>query len=267
MSFRLIVLVFTVNLRNNTMRLSARIKRMISFVIISISILTWIILFFNPGQNMGIAHCHVSAAGPSAESWEMLVQMNPISSLLMGWLVMVIAMMLPKLIFPIQQIYAKSFKHIRFPVSFLFVVGYVVVWTIVGLLMVFAILGLNLWFPNSYLPATGVALIALIWQFSPIKQKFLNRGHDHKTLSAFGWSAYQDSFVYGIEHGIWCVGSGWALMLFPMLLPQGHNAAMLLVTFIMISEHLEHPQKPVWKLESRLKLYHYAKAQLSLIKK
>lgn len=249
------------------MRLSARIRLMISLIIISISILTWIILFFNPGQIMGVEHCHVSAAGPSAESWGMLVQMNPIDGLLVGWLVMVIAMMLPKLIFPIQQIYAKSFKHTRFTASLLFVLGYVTIWTVVGLLMVFAILGLNLWFPNSYFPAIGVGLIALIWQFSPIKQRFLNRGHDHKTLSAFGWAIYRDSFVYGLEHGVWCVGSGWALMLFPMLLPQGHNAAMLLVTFIMISEHLEHPQKPIWKIDGRLKLYHYVKAQLGLIRK
>ena len=248
------------------MRLSARIRLTISLVIISISILTWILLFFNPGQIMGVAHCHISAAGPSAESWKMLVQMNPISSLLLGWFVMVIAMMLPKLIFPIQQIFAKNFRQVRLPASLLFVLGYLVIWTLVGLLMVLAILGLSLWFPNSYLPAIGVGFIALIWQFTPIKQKFLNRGHDHKTVSAFGWPAYRDSFGYGLEHGLWCIGSGWALMLFPMLLHQGHNVAMLLVTFIMLSEHMEHPQKPDWKLKRRLKLYYYAKAHLGLIK-
>lgn len=249
------------------MRLSAKLRCTISLVIISISFLTWIILFFNPSQIMGVEHCHVSASGPSAESWKMLIQMNPIISLLIGWLVMVIAMMLPKLIFPIQQIYSKNFKPNRFPASLFFVLGYVSVWTAVGLLMVLVILSLNLWFPNSYLPAIGIAMIALLWQFSPIKQKFLNRGHNHKTISAFGWLVYRDSLVYGLEHGVWCIGSGWALMLFPMLLPQGHNAAMLAVTFIMISEHMEHPQKPAWKLDGRLKLYYYVKAQLGLIKK
>lgn len=249
------------------MRLSDRHRFGISLVIITISILTWIVLFFNPGQFMSIQHCHVSTDGPSAESWNMLVKMNPIGSLLNGWLVMVIAMMLPKLILPVQQIYAKSFKQLRFISSVLFVFGYIGVWAAVGLLMVLAILGFNFWFPNSYLPAAGVILIALIWQFSPIKQKFLNRGHEHKTLSAFGWRAYRDSILYGLDHGIWCVGSGWALMLFPMLLPQGHNVAMLLVTLIMISEHLEHSKKPAWKLDGRLKLYFYAKAKLGLLGK
>ena len=87
-----------------------------------------------------------------------------------------------------------------------------------------------------------------------MKQWFLNLGHDHRILSAFGWKAFRDSLFFGLTHGVWCFGSGWALMLFPMLLPKGHNLAMLLVTFIMISEHLENPRFPMWFLPPRLKL-------------
>ena len=97
-------------------------------------------------------------------------------------------------------------------------------------------------------------IVAIIWQFSPFKQQCLNRGHEHWTLSAFGWAAKRDAFVYGIYHGLWCVGAGWALMLFPMLLPTGHNLAMIVVTIIMISEHMEHPQLPRWNFSLRLKL-------------
>lgn len=235
------------------MKISRANRIKINLVIISTSLIVWLVLLFNTGQ--GIAHCHVSDSGPSAASFRMLLQMNPISSLLMGWGLMVVAMMLPKLIIPVQQIYASSFKRHRFALAMVFVLGYIAVWMVVGFFMVLAILGVHLLLPNSYLPAIALGIIAIVWQFSPVKQRCLNRGHDHKVLAAFGRAAYSDALLFGIIHGVWCVGAGWALMLLPMLLPQGHNLAMVLVTFIMLSEHLEHPQQPRWCINLRGKLF------------
>lgn len=210
---------------------------------------------------MTVEHCHVSDSGPSAASLQMLLEMNPVSSQLSGWGLMVIAMMLPKLIFPIRHIYLCTLKRRRFPSAVLFVMGYLAVWMAVGVLMIAVILGLHLLLPGSYLPAIGVGIIAIIWQCSPIKQRYLNRGHDHWRLAAFGWQGYRDALIFGVMHGIWCVGAGWALMLFPMLLPAGHNLAMILVTFMMISEHLEHPQAPRWRIYFHGKLWRIMLAQ------
>lgn len=174
---------------------------------------------------------------------------------------MVVAMMLPKLIIPIQQIYASTLKRRRFLSVLLFVSGYIGVWMIVGVFMIAVILGLHLLMPGSYIPAIVLGIIAIIWQFSPVKQKCLNRGHDHRTLAAFGWAANRDAILFGIMHGVWCVGAGWALMLLPMLLPVGHNLAMILVTFIMLSEHLEHPQLPRWRIDFRFKLFRFIVVQ------
>jgi predicted metal-binding membrane protein len=243
------------------MRLSQYNRNAINFVIIGVSVFVWIVLLLNPGHIMTIEHCHVSASGASAASLQMLLEMNPFSSQLIGWGMMVVAMMLPKLILPIQQIYIQSFKRYRFLYSFLFVLGYIGVWMVAGVFMIGAIIGLNLLMPMSYIPALGVLIIAIVWQFSPIKQQFLNKGHDHWSLAAFGWKANQDALLYGIMHGVWCVGSGWAIMLFPMLLPKGHNLAMIVVTFIMISEHMEHPRFPRWYLSLRLKLLRIIVAQ------
>jgi predicted metal-binding membrane protein len=236
------------------MRLSQYNRNAINIVIIGVSVLVWIVLLLNPGHIMTIEHCHVSASGASAASLEMLLAMNPFSSQLIGWGMMVLAMMLPKLIAPIQYIYIQSFKRFRFLYSLLFVFGYILVWMVAGVFMVGAIIGLNLLMPMSYIPAIGVFAIALVWQFSPIKQRFLNQGHNHWTLPAYGWAANKGALWYGVMHGVWCVGSGWAIMLFPMLLPKGHNLAMLIVTFIMISEHMEHPRYPQWYISFRLKL-------------
>jgi predicted metal-binding membrane protein len=83
-------------------------------------------------------------------------------------------------------------------------------------------------------------------------------------LAAFGWAAYRDALMFGVMHGVWCVGSGWALMMLPMLLPEGHNLAMVIVTFIMLSEHFEHPRIPRWRMGFRGKLFRIVIAQTQI---
>jgi len=246
------------------MKLSWNSRIKINLVIVSISIFVWVLLLINPGHIMTIEHCHVLDFGPSAASLQMLLDMNPFSSQLVGWGLMVVAMMLPKLIIPIQHIYKLSFKRRRFLSALLFVLGYTAVWMIVGIVMIIVILGLHLLMPNSYFPAIGLGIIAIVWQFSPIKQRYLNREHDHRILAAFGWPGYRDALLFGLMHGACCVGSGWAIMLFPMLLPNGHNLAMIVVTFIMLSEHLEHPQVPRWRIILRGKLFRIIVAQTQI---
>ncbi len=247
------------------MELERSLKNRILFVILSISILVWLLLLANPGGMMSMEHCHMSTCCAKPMSLEMLLETNPFSDQLTGWGLMVIAMMLPKLVFPIEQIYLQSFRKYRFVNAALFVIGYVSTWMLAGIAMVWIIFLANLIFPSSYLPALVILSIAIVWQFSPLKQKFLNLGHEHKILSAFGWRKYSDALVFGIEHGVWCIGAGWALMLFPMLLPKGHNAAMLIVTLIMLSEHMEHPKYPRWKIDLRLRLFKLIVAQSKLL--
>ncbi len=237
------------------MNISSKSRLAINISIWSISLIAWIILFFNPCNIMTVEHCHISMSGPSHSSFKMLLKMNPFSSQLIGWGLMVVAMMLPKLILPIQHINIISLKQNRVINSVLFTFGYLVTWILAGIIINTLIIIGNMYFPMSYFPAVFVLIIALIWQFSPIKQQFLNLGHRHPLISAFGNKSYNDSFKFGVMHGFYCIGSGWAIMLFPMLLPKGHHIAMILVTLIMISEHLEHPRFPKWELVSRLKLF------------
>jgi predicted metal-binding membrane protein len=246
------------------MKLSQNNRVAINLVVFGTSMLMWMVLLFNPGEIMTMEHCHVSSSGPSAKSLEMLLEMNPVSGQLIGWGLMVVAMMLPKLLVPIQGIYIQSLKRFRFVCATLFVLGYLGAWMVAGVFLVAIIIGFNLWLPMSFIPALCIGLVALVWQFSPIKQRFLNLGHDHRNLPAFGWPALTAALEYGVMHGVWCIGAGWALMLFPMLLPQGHNVAMLLVTFIMLSEHMENPKYPKWNFNLRLRLFKIIVAQTKI---
>ncbi|MGK4567797.1 hypothetical protein [Flavobacterium sp. 3HN19-14] len=68
------------------------------------------------------------------------------------------------------------------------------VWMGIGLFMIAIISGVHLLMPGSYVPAIVLGIITIIWQFSPIKQRCLNRGHDHWTLAAFGWPSRSRCF-------------------------------------------------------------------------
>jgi predicted metal-binding membrane protein len=216
----------------------------VSYAVLTISVVAWILLLAGPAT---LTHCAMAASGAVEwrASFRMLVAMNPLASLAAGWGLMLAAMMAPVLIPPIRHVWLQSFEHRRARSIGLFIAGYAAIWLAAGALMLAGELAASLLVRQWHLPLTG-ALIALLWQFSPIKQQCLNRGHDHPPLIAFGFAADRDALRFGVSHGIWCVGACWALMMFPMLLPRGHVAAMAAVAFLIFSERLEHPVWPHW---------------------
>src|SRR3546814_607925 len=153
------------------MKNTKNVRYSISLLVLGLCVLSWVLLVLNPGNIMTVAHCHITMQGPSQASLQMLLQMNPPSGMMAGWLLMVLAMMLPKLITPIQYICERSLKRLRWRLALLFVSGYVAVWFAVGVVMNGVILGVNLLMPMSYIPALVVGIIALVWQFSPVKQR------------------------------------------------------------------------------------------------
>ncbi len=243
------------------MTVRPRKRTRINILVLLMSAITWMMLLVNPGSIMTLAHCPVTDSGASPVSFHMLLEMNPISSLMAGWALMLVAMMSPTLIAPIRHIRERSFKRRRVRSGTLFVIGYAAIWMAAGGVLIAAMLMLSLLAPQSYLPAVVVGVIAFVWQCSPIKQRCLNRGHNHSELAAFGIAADLDALRFGITHGVWCVGSCWALMLLPMLLLEGHFAAMAVVSFVMISERLEQPKPLSWRLRSPSKLMRIVVAQ------
>lgn len=164
-----------------------------------------------------------------------------------GWFVMTVAMMAPTLIAPLWYIRMRSFSRRRWRASALFVFAYTAVWMIVGGLFFAAYAGVRISQSLSFWLPASLAIIALIWQMSPAKQRCLNACHAHPSFSAFGTAADLDALRFGISHAVWCVGSCWALMLFPMLLPRGQVVAMAAVSILIFAERLENPARPRWR--------------------
>jgi predicted metal-binding membrane protein len=217
--------------------------------VLLLSAAAWIRLLADPGGLAMQAHCAALGSGgrPTPASFAMLLAMSPPASLAAGWGLMLVAMMSPALVLPISHLRLRSLKRRRARAIAIFVAGYAAVWMAAGGVLLGVALAARLFAPDSYLPAAGGLLLALVWQLSPVKQRCLNRCHAHTGLAAFGLAADLDALRFGASHGIWCAGSCWALMLSPMLLPRGHAAAMAVVALLTFSERLEHPRPPSWR--------------------
>ena len=84
-----------------------------------------------------------------------------------------VAMMSPVLIAPIRHICLRSFTHRRARSIVVFVAGYGAIWMALGAALLAIELVVKLWAPQPYLLVSSVVLIALVWQFSPIKRRCL----------------------------------------------------------------------------------------------
>ena len=217
--------------------------------VLLVSAVAWTLLLVAPGGMGMFVLCPATRSGamPPLASLPMLLAMNAPVSLAAGWALMLVAMMSPVLIPPVRHIRLRSFTNRRARSIVLFLTGYASIWMALGGALLAIELAIKSFVPQSYLPPAGVVLIALVWQFSPVKQRCLNRCHAHTELAAFGAAADFDAIRFGLIHGIWCAGSCWALMLFPMLLSRGHVVAMATVAVLIFSERLDQPRPPCWR--------------------
>ena len=214
-----------------------------------------------PGA-MGL-HAHHAATMPGV-SLGLLLAHNPPASLALGWALMLAAMMAPLLIAPVRHVRDRSFARRRVRAIGLFVAGYAAIWMAAGVILMALAMAVRLYAPESFAALGLAALVALVWQFSPLKQRCLNRGHAHPELPAFGRAADIGVLRFGLTHGVWCAGSCLAPMLLPMLVTRGHVAAMAAVTLWLSSERLEPPAPTRWGLRVPLRAARIAVAQARL---
>ena len=137
---------------------------------------------------------------------------------LLGWAVMMLAMMLPAMV-PVVTLYQRAARRGTVAPVPVFLAGYFMVWTIAGVpayvawrrLQPAVMAGRN-W---TGLVAGGTLLLAALYQLTPLKAACL-RGC-RSPLSAF--AAVRGSLAHprvalrvGARNGLWCLGCCWALM-------------------------------------------------------
>jgi predicted metal-binding membrane protein len=135
------------------------------------------------------------------------------------WVVMMAAMMFPS-VAPTVALYSKL-KHTRaLGAPLLFVAGYLLVWSVVGLTaFVLARIGGQLfgdvlaWDSAGRWVAGATLLVAAAYELTPLKDVCLGKCRSPLGFLLGSWrDGLSGAIQMGARHGAWCVGCCWALM-------------------------------------------------------
>jgi len=162
------------------------------------------------------------------------------------WVTMMAAMMLPSAT-PMVLLYSRlAREETGWPglATALFVTGYLLIWTEVGVVAYIAfeaIRGLDLeflaWDRGGPWVAGAAIAVAGLYQLTPLKRTCLR--HCRTPLGWFGnhWRVGPVGAIrMGFEHGGWCVGCCWALMLALFAIGVMSIAGMLVVAAVIFAE-------------------------------
>jgi predicted metal-binding membrane protein len=228
---------------------AARERLQVRSPILVITAIAWALLCVEASGSVAlVSHCSadIFSATTLPQLLDSVAAMKSADSFAFGWTTMFVAMMAPLLIGPVRHVRDSSFAARRMRATMLFVGGYAGIWIVGSLILTALVLAAYSIAPTLPFALELAMCIAAIWQCSPLKHQCLNRGHAHPAMNAFGRAADVDALRFGMAHGLWCVGSCWALMLVPLLVTTGHLAAMAAVTLWLLSERLERPMPPRW---------------------
>jgi predicted metal-binding membrane protein len=155
-----------------------------------------------------------------------------------GWVVMIVAMMLPSSV-PLVLIFAAVVGRRPAPgvLVGLLLAGYLAIWTGFGAAAWILDRGIHAavdgwpWLAAHPQLIMGTTLgIAGLWQFSPLRDRCLDECRSPFGFVVNRWrgtSVRRESFAMGVAHGAFCVGCCWSLMLVMFGVGLGSLTAMI----------------------------------------
>jgi predicted metal-binding membrane protein len=190
------------------------------------------------GHVHGEAHGDTAAAGTGALT----------SAGLIGWFLMVVAMMLPPalpLLRMLQRLVARHRSRQALVLSG--VASFLAVWMLLGVLLVtgdaiLTALTEGTWRPAPQVLVGGVLLLAGAFQLSPLKSRCLIACRSPRSFAVAHWHGERhpaiESAAIGAAYGASCVGCCWALMLVCFAGGTAHLATMVPLTVLMTAERM-----------------------------
>ena len=165
----------------------------------------------------------------------------------MSWVLMVAAMMLPTT-YPLLEIFQRvtGARPDSGRLTAMVVLGFLIAWLAFGVFAHMADAGLqwaaarSAWFvAYGWMVGALVLAVAGVFQFSALKYRCLE---ECRTPFAFvsarwhGLTPARDAFRIGFDHGLFCVGCCWALMLVMFVVGIGSVGWMLALAAVMSAE-------------------------------
>jgi predicted metal-binding membrane protein len=172
---------------------------------------------------------------------------TPVGVHVLSWMLMIAAMMLPTtypLLAMFRRITAGRTDAAR--LLLLVVAGFLAAWIAFGLVAHLADAGLRAALASSDWVVThgwaiGAAVLASagVFQFSKLKYRCLEQCQSPFSFVASRWHGAApagESVRLGFDHGVFCVGCCWALMLLMFVVGTGNLGWMLALSAVMAAE-------------------------------
>jgi predicted metal-binding membrane protein len=158
----------------------------------------------------------------------------------LGWLVMIVAMMLPSSV-PLVLTFRSLVGRRRHPglLVGILLIGYLASWTGFGAAAWLADRGIHAlvatvpWLAAYPQLVMGVTLVAAgLWQFSPLRESCLDACRSPLGFVVDRWTGSaerRDALRIGVAHGLFCIGCCWSLMLVMFGVGLGSFSVMLVL--------------------------------------
>ena len=215
-------------------------NRITFFILVIIALLAWIYLWIDAGKMNLMSGMNKIDSSP----W----LIDAIFANFIMWLIMMIAMMIPSAI-PAISLYESMVnknaeREIFLPAVWIFVVGYILIWAAFSLIITFVqALFLSLDWINMMLVSKNLFLTSTIliftgiYQWLPIKSICLDKCRTPLNFFLGNWrKGNSGALIMGIEHGTFCLGCCWALMLLLFLAGVMNLIWVALITVFVFIE-------------------------------
>ncbi len=215
-------------------------QRRNSFVIIGLILSAWMILLaWSLSPYAGLLDHNTIGEG----DLPLIVRLG---LFLIGWFLMVIAMMLSASFLGGDNFFQQTFEQYRWAYSPAYLLGYLALWTAFGGLIYLGDAALHEgveYFAFLDTLSVGIFWMLLVivggYQFTSAKRTCLSKDHLHLQHQDGAQSHPIDGFAklkMGLWHGLNCLGSCWGLMLLMFAVGSMNLLVMLSLTVIMLAE-------------------------------
>jgi predicted metal-binding membrane protein len=217
----------------------AAVERMaVAAVVVLLAAAAWFALALSDGSGLHHLH-HLSATTVATPRFQFFFVAT--------WTVMTVAMMLPTSIPVVATLHTfASDRSDRLLLVALTVLGYLLVWSAFGALVLTAyrlwqwLLESSPWLAlRAPAGAPLLLLLAGAFQFSALKYACLDKCRSPFGLVIEHWRGRHERWQalrLGLDHGIFCVGCCWALMLLMFVVGAGSLVWMVILALAMAVE-------------------------------
>jgi predicted metal-binding membrane protein len=165
----------------------------------------------------------------------------------LGWLLMIVATMLPTSL-PLVRLFAaltrRRADHRR--LLGLLLLGYLGIWSVFGIAVhaldgaLHGVVRQSAWLgDHAWLIGPMVLVVAGVYQVTPLKYHCLDKCRSPMSFVTTRWRGRREhraAFRLGIDHGVFCIGCCWSLMLVMFAVGVGSVGWMLALGAVMALE-------------------------------